>query len=148
MAQDSTVARNEIIPGSLDPAVDSGTPTFNVSNYASYGAQASCCSNSPLQKSSGVWDWSDNLSKSLGNHQLKFGGEFMLIRPSTFATSNGRSSFGFTGVFTQNPQSRSNSGNAVGDLLLGNANCLRQAQQLRRSSAADSRAVTSRISGR
>ena len=124
MAQDSTVARNEIIPGSLDPAVDSGTPAFNVSNYAAYGAQASCCTNSPLRKSSGVWDWSDNLSKSLGAHVLKFGGEFLLIRPSTFATSNGRGSLGFTGVFTQNPQSRSNSGNALADLLLGDANSL------------------------
>ncbi|MBV9937593.1 MAG: TonB-dependent receptor [Acidobacteriaceae bacterium] len=124
MAQDSNVARNEIIPGSLDPAVDSGTPTFNIANYAGYGVQASCCSNSPLRKSSGVWDWSDNLSKSLGAHLLKFGGESMLIRPSTFATSNGRSSLGFTGVFTQNPQSRSNSGNALADLLLGDANSL------------------------
>ncbi len=124
MAQDATVARNEIIPGSLDPLVDSGTPTFNISNYAAYGAQASCCTNSPLRKSSGVWDWSDNLSKSFGAHVFKFGGEFMLIRPDTFATSNGRSSFGFTGVFTQNPQSRSNSGNALADLLLGDANSL------------------------
>jgi hypothetical protein len=124
LASDSTVARNEIIPGSLDPSVDSGTPTFNISNYAAYGAQASCCTNSPLRKTSGVWDWSDNLSKSFGSHLLKWGGEFMLIRPSTFATSNGRSSFGFTGVFTQSPQSRSNSGNALGDLLLGDANSL------------------------
>lgn len=124
MAQDSTVARNEIIRGSLDPLVDSGSPIFNVSNYAAYGAQASCCGNSPLRKSSGVWDWSDNLSKSFGTHVLKFGGEFMLIRPETFATSNGRSSFGFTGVFTQHPQSRSNSGNALADLLLGDANTL------------------------
>ena len=124
MAQDSTVPRNEIIPGSLDTLVDSGTPTFNVSNYASYGAQASCCGNSPLRKSSGVWDGSDNLSKSFGAHTIKFGGEAIWIRPSTFATSNGRSSFGFTGVFTQNPQARSGSGNALADLLLGDANSL------------------------
>lgn len=124
MAQNTTVARNEIITGSLDSLVDSGTPTFNISNYAAYGAQASCCGNSPLRKSSGVWDFSDNLSKTVGTHVLKFGGEFMLIRPDTFATSNGRSTFGFTGVFTQNPQARSSSGNALADLLLGNANSL------------------------
>jgi hypothetical protein len=124
MAQDSTVPRNQIIPGSLDPAVDSGTPGFSVSSYASYGAQAGCCGNSPLRKSSGVWDASDNFSKSIGSHLLKMGGEAMLIRPDTFATSSGRGSFGFTGVFTQSPQSRSNSGSSVADLLLGDANSL------------------------
>jgi hypothetical protein len=124
MAQDATVPRNEIIPGSLDTRVDSGTPTFALSSYASYGSQAGCCSNSPLTKSSGVWDWSDNVSKSWGAHVLRFGSEFMLIRPSTFATSNGRSSFGFSGVFTQNPQKRSGTGSSIADLLLGDANSL------------------------
>ena len=122
--QDATQALNPIIPGSLDPLVTSGTPAFNVSGYAGLGSQPSCCSNSPLRKSSGVWDWSENLSKSIGSHVLKFGGEFILIRPSTFATSNGRGSFGFTGVFSQNPQARSGSGSAVADLLLGDANSL------------------------
>jgi hypothetical protein len=122
--QDATAPREEIIPGSLDPQIDSGFPTFNVSNYAGLGAEPGNYGNSPLRKSSGVWDWSDNLSKSFGAHVLKFGAEFMLIRPSTFAASNGRSSFGFTGVFTQNPQARSGSGNAVADLLLGDANSL------------------------
>ncbi|MDQ2900659.1 MAG: TonB-dependent receptor, partial [Acidobacteriota bacterium] len=122
--QDATQALNPVIPGSLDPAVTSGTPTFNVSGYAGLGSQPSCCGNSPLRKSSGVWDWADNLSKSFGSHLLKFGGEFILIRPSTFAASNGRGSFGFTGVFSQNPQARSATGSSIADLLLGDANSL------------------------
>jgi hypothetical protein len=121
---DATVPRNEVIPGSLDPSIQSGTPIFNVSGFAALGSQASCCSNSPLTKTSGVWDWSNNVSKTFGAHLLKFGGEFMLIRPSTQAASNGRSSFGFTGVFSQNPQSRATSGSAIADLLLGDANSL------------------------
>ncbi len=124
MNQDATTPRNEIIPGSLDPRVTSGTPVFNVSGFAGLGSQPGCCGNSPLKKTSGVWDWSDNMSKSFGAHVMRFGGEFMLIRPGTFATSNGRSSFGFTGVFTQNPQGRSNTGNSLADLLLGTANSL------------------------
>jgi hypothetical protein len=52
------------------------------------------------------------------------GSEFLWIRPRTFSTSNGRSSFGFTGVFTQNPRARGASGNATADLLLGNADTL------------------------
>ena len=122
--QDATVARNELIPGSLDPRITSGYPTFNVSSFAGLGSQPGCCGNSPLTKSSGVWDFSDNVSKSFGAHVMKFGGEFMLIRPSTFAASNGRSSLGFTGVFTQNPQSRGGTGNARCRSFLGTANSL------------------------
>ncbi|MFT4113128.1 carboxypeptidase regulatory-like domain-containing protein [Silvibacterium sp.] len=121
---DSTVARDPIITGSLDSQVDSGTPFFSVSNYAELGSMAGCCGNAPLRKSSGVWDWSDNISKSSGRHVLKTGGEFMLIRPTTFAASNGRSTFGFDGVFTQNPGARSTTGNAVADLLLGDSDTL------------------------
>ena len=124
MHQDATTPFEQIIPGILDPRITSGTPNFNVSGIATIGSQASCCTNSPLRKTSGVWDWSDNVSKSFSGHVLKFGGEFMLIRPSTFAASNGRGSFGFTGVFTQNPQSRAGSGNGIADLLLGDANSL------------------------
>ena len=55
---------------------------------------------------------------------MKFGGEFLWIRPHTFATSNGRSTFGFSGVFTQKPSSRGTTGNALADLLLGDADTL------------------------
>ncbi len=122
--QDATLPENQIIPGSLGPQVTSSIPTFTVSGIATLGAQASCCTNDPLRKSSGVWDLSDNISKTFGGHLLKFGADGMLLRPNTFAANNGRGNFGFTGVFTQNPQSRSNSGNAVADLLLGDANNL------------------------
>jgi hypothetical protein len=124
IASGGTMARNEIIPGSLDLRVTTGTPVFSVSNYSGLGGQAGCCGNSPLQKTAGVFDFADNLSWSVGKHQLRFGGEVLLIRPHTFATSNGRSTFGFTGVFSQNPQSRGSSGNAIADLLLGDANSL------------------------
>lgn len=119
-----TQPRNEIIAGSLDTRVNTGTPTFNVSNLAGLGGQGPCCGNSPLAKTSGVFDYADNVSWSHNKHQFKFGGEFLWIRPHTFSTSNGRSSFGFTGVFTQKPSSRGNSGNALADLLLGDANSL------------------------
>ena len=114
-----TNPRNEVIPGSLDPAINEGTPLFNVSSFAGLGAEA--ISTSPIRKSSGVWDWSDNLSKTLGKHNLKVGGEVLWILPSTFSASNGRSIFGFTGVFTQNPASRGTTGSGLADLLLGDA---------------------------
>ena len=119
-----TMARNEVITGSLDTQVTSGTPNFNVTNISGLGGQAPCCGNSPLRKTSGVFDWADNVSWSHGKHQFKFGGEYLWIRPHTFATSNGRGTFGFDGVFTQNPSSRGTTGNAIADLLLGDADTL------------------------
>jgi hypothetical protein len=120
--QDATLPRDEIIPGSLDPVIKSSIPTFSVTGFPGIGAQPGCCGNSPLTKSSGVWDVSDNVSKSFGKHLLKFGADFQAIRPTTFSALGGRGSFGFTGVFTQDPQRRSGTGNALADLLAGVAN--------------------------
>jgi hypothetical protein len=123
--QDETDPLQQIVPGVLDPNIQHGTPNINVSGgFASVGAQPGAVGNSPLKKSSGVWDFSDNISKAAGNHLLKFGANVQIIRPSTFAALNGRGSLGFTGVFTQNPQSRSGTGNGLADLLLGDANSL------------------------
>ena len=121
--QDETDPLNPIVNGLLDPAILHGTANVTVSGgYASIGAQSGVVGNSPLKKSSGVWDISDNLSKSAGRHLLKFGADVQIIRPSTFAALNGRGTLGFTGVFTQNPQSRANTGSGFADLLLGDAN--------------------------
>jgi hypothetical protein len=123
--QDETDPRNEIVPGILDPSIQHGTPNINVSGgFASIGAQPGAVGNSPLKKSSGVWDISDNVSKAAGKHLLKFGTDVQVIRPSTYSALNGRGTLGFTGVFTQNPQGRSGTGNGLADLLLGDANSL------------------------
>jgi hypothetical protein len=116
--------RNEIIPGSLDPAVFTGTPIFTVNGFTALGNQAPCCGNSPINKTAGVFDFADNLSWSHAKHQFKFGGEFLWIRPTTFATSSGRATFTFDGVFTQNPGSRATTGSSLADLLLGDADML------------------------
>ena len=109
--------RNEIIPGLLDPAITAGMPSINVQNRGGIGAES--VNNSPLYKSSGVFDLADNLSWSRGKHLFKFGGETMWIRPNTQAALGGRGSLGFTGVFTQLPSNRNNTGSGTADLLLG-----------------------------
>ena len=124
LLSNATQALNPIIPGSLGAGINSSIPQFNLTGFATIGAQASCCTNTPLHKTVGVWDFSDNVSKNVHKHTLKTGGELMLIRPSTEAALNGRGVFGFTGVFSQNPQSRSGTGSAVADFLLGTANTL------------------------
>ncbi|MGI4853893.1 MAG: carboxypeptidase regulatory-like domain-containing protein [Janthinobacterium lividum] len=115
-----TQPRNEIIPGLLDPAITEGAPTITITNLGTLNSEA--VGNTPLTKTSGVFDWADNLSWSHGKHLFKFGGEMMWIRPNTLAASNGRGNLGFTGAFTQLPSSRGNTGNALADLLLGYAN--------------------------
>ena len=122
--QDATLAYDEIIPGMLDPAIKSSIPTVGLSGYTGLGGQPGGLGNDPLIKSSGTWDIADNLTKSTGRHLLKLGAEFMFIRPTTFAALGGRGSFNFNGVFTQDPQGRSGTGNSVADLLLGVANRL------------------------
>ena len=109
--------RNEIIPGLLDPAITAGMPNINVQNRGGIGAES--VNNSPLYKSSGVFDFADNLSWSRGKHLFKMGGETMWIRPNTQAALGGRGSLGFTGVFTQLPSNRNSTGSGVADLLLG-----------------------------
>ncbi len=122
VGNDETTPLDAIIPGLLDTPIQHGTPTINVTGYTGIGAQPSCCGNSPLLKSSGVWDMSDNLSKSFSKHLLRFGADVQDIRASTHSALNGRGTLGFTGVFTQNPLSRTNTGSPVADLLLGDAN--------------------------
>jgi outer membrane receptor protein involved in Fe transport len=122
LSSDATQKLNDIIPGAVTSYIDSSTPQFGMSGYPTIGAQAGCCSNSPLHKTSGVWDISDNISKVLGKHTLKFGGELLLIRTTTLAASQSRGSFNFTGVFTEDIQSRPKTGSSVADFLLGTAN--------------------------
>jgi hypothetical protein len=121
---DETVPLNPIIPGLLDPKIQHGTPNVSVTGIAGIGSQPSCCGNSPLNKSSGVWDISDNVSKSFGKHLFKFGTDLQAIKPQTFSALNGRGTIGFTGVFSQDPQNRAKTGNPVADLILGDANSL------------------------
>jgi hypothetical protein len=124
LLSNATQALNQIIPVSLGAGINSSIPQFTITGFPTIGAQAACCTNTPLHKTVGVWDFSDNVSRTVKKHALKTGAEVLLLRPSTEAALNGRGVFGFTGVFTQNPQGRSGTGSAVADFLLGTANGL------------------------
>ena len=122
--QDGTQPLENLIPGALDPKVTSSYPTFGPAGYATLGDQPAGFTNVPLYKSSKVWNFSDNLSIVRKKHTLKMGIDFQILDIPTFATLNGRGSFGFTGVFTQNPQRRPGSGSGLADLLLGLPNSI------------------------
>ncbi len=122
--QDGTLPLENLVAGALDPKVTSAFPTFAPTGYATLGDQPAGFSNVPLYKSSKVWNFSDNFSVVKNKHTMKMGVDFQMLDIPTFATLSGRGSFGFTGVFTQNPQRRPGSGSGLGDLLLGLPNAI------------------------
>jgi hypothetical protein len=119
VTQDGVLPRDEVVKGALDPGVTSGTPNFNLTGYTGIGVENANFGNLPLNKSSAVWNLSNNLSIVRSRHSLKLGFDFQYVRVVTDTTLAGRGSFGFTGVFSQDPQNRANTGSPIADLLLG-----------------------------
>src|SRR6266550_2533983 len=117
--KDGTVPRNEIVPNALAPGVNSSIPNFNITGFAGLGAQPPGLGNIPLNKSSAVWEFSDNATKIFGAHIFKFGFTHQYLKFSTLATLNGRGTFTFDGSYSQNPQARTGTGSAIADLQLG-----------------------------
>jgi len=95
-----------------------GLPNITVSGYTNLG-EASFL---PDAKGSDTFMASDNLLWNKGRHFLKFGGEYRWVRMRFNVAGGARGIFNFSGVFTNNPQSPSNSGNAYADFLLGDPN--------------------------
>lgn len=122
--QDATLPKDEIMAGTLAPGVASSIPTFGVNGYATLGEQPANFGNNPLDKKSRVTNLSDNFSWGRGKQTIRAGFDFQYIDVPTFAALQGRGSFGFTGVFTQNPLSRPGTGSSVADLLLGYPNSI------------------------
>jgi hypothetical protein len=91
-----------------------GLPTFTVNTFASLGDRTFA----PNPKNVGVFQFTDNVSWTRGNHGLKFGGDLRL-RSNFAGTSNiGRGSFTFNGQFTSRTPG-TGIGSALADLLLG-----------------------------
>ncbi len=124
LTQDATQKLEDLIPGALASTVQSGMPTLNITGYAGIGARPANFDNVPVTKKSKVYNFSDNISIVHGKQTTKFGVDFQYLDSPTFATLDGRGSFGFTGVFTQNPQRRPGSGSSVADILLGLPNSI------------------------
>ncbi|HLJ14698.1 MAG TPA: TonB-dependent receptor, partial [Bryobacteraceae bacterium] len=114
----ATLAKNEVVPNALAPGVDNSIPTFSVTGFAQLGAHPAGYTNDFTSRSS-VWEFSDNATKNLGAHILKFGFTHQFLKIYMLTTLNGRGVFTFDGSYTQNPQSRTGTGSGLADLLLG-----------------------------
>jgi hypothetical protein len=115
VAQNTGTPRDDYgIPNSLAEGVQ-GPPVIGITGLNSLGAQG----NLPIDKLSESYQVLDNFTWVHGRHSVKTGFDFRMISPFTNSTLNGKGSFTFNGVYTQNPASRGNTGAAFADYLLG-----------------------------
>ncbi len=99
---------------STNPKV-TGLASFQPAGFANLGDADFL----PNFQASQTTQFLESLSLIRANHSLKIGGDVRL--PNTFfeAYQRGKGQFVFNGVYTQNPQARANTGNTMGDFLLG-----------------------------
>ncbi len=118
------------IQGAPDYPEIHGLPTFTISGINTLGTTGpgtlplatTGSGNLPLDKQGRNIQFLDNLSWVKGRHTLKFGIDFEQVTLYAHVTLQARPVFDFTGVYTQNPQSRAGTGSAFADFLLGDVN--------------------------
>ncbi len=130
IAQNLTVARrfSEFgINGTLENEKITGLPVFNINSFSALGSPgpgnlpipASGGTNFPIEKSGRILQFIDNFSHVRNRHTFKAGVDIQQVQLFVHATNQARPNFTFNGVYTQNPQSRTGTGNALADFLLG-----------------------------
>jgi hypothetical protein len=135
------------IKGALEDPQIKGLPTFAISGLSTLGTANPAANlpvpvtgsaNLPITKAGQTQIVSNTLSLTRGNHSLKIGAEVRWNILNTNVTLQGRPSFNFNGVFTQDPQQRGTqdaqrrgTGHAFADFLLGLPNTATVSTRLR-----------------
>ena len=117
------------IIGAPDISTVLGLPTFAISGLTTIGTTgpgalptpATGSGNLPIDKQGRTIQVDDTVSSVHGRHTTKYGFDFQQVTLYAYSTLNARPSYAFSGVYTQNPQSRSSIGSALADFLLGQA---------------------------
>jgi hypothetical protein len=115
------------IIGAPDLPQVTGLPTFAVTGFTTIGTtgpgtlqtSATGSGNLPIDKQGRTIQVNDNLTWQHGRHVLKFGFDFQQVTLYAKVTLSARPAYSFSGVYTQNPQSRTGTGNPLADFLLG-----------------------------
>ncbi|MGA2147322.1 MAG: TonB-dependent receptor [Bryobacteraceae bacterium] len=105
------------LPPGLGSANDTGLTLFGPTNYAQVGTQNFW----PNTNNFGIYQISDTFSKVLGTHVMKFGVQLMREYNYRLASRYSRGNITFAGYFTQDPNNRGKTGDAMADFLLGDA---------------------------
>jgi hypothetical protein len=115
------------IVGAPDLPQVTGLPTFAVTGLTTIGTTgpgtlqtaATGSGNLPIDKQGRTIQVNDNLTWQHARHVLKFGFDFQQVTLYAKSTLSARPAYSFSGVYTQNPQSRTGTGNPLADFLLG-----------------------------
>ena len=115
------------IIGAPDLPQVTGLPTFAVTGFTTIGTtgpgtlqtSATGSGNLPIDKQGRTIQVNDNLTWQHGRHVLKFGFDFQQVTLYAKVTLSARPAYSFSGVYTQNPQNRTGTGNPLADFLLG-----------------------------
>jgi hypothetical protein len=101
------------IQGIPQTANNGGLPTFSVgSSISSFGSRTNI-----TVQTVGAWEYSDNLTKIVGKHELKIGGQYDWTYGNIAQLPNSRGSFGYNGVYSNVPFSGDGNG-SMADFLL------------------------------
>jgi len=112
---------DEFVPGVPEnPAVAGGISQISLANFTFIGSPDFL----PKRQEPQQYQWLDTLSKTVGNHSLKFGIDLRAPMHNVFQDEPGtRGSLGFDKIFTcqrgANGQCTGNTGISYGDFLLG-----------------------------
>lgn len=96
------------------PAISFSGGAFNIANFGSG-------SYSPGKEKENVYQIIDNVTKTIGNHALKAGVNFLSMRFSTLEPPSSRGNLSYTGEYTSNLNAP-NTGFAAADFLLDSQN--------------------------
>lgn len=115
------------ILGALETDKIKGLPVFNINGFSALGSPgpgnlpipASGGTNFPIEKFGRIFQFIDNFSFVRNRHTFKAGVDMQAVTMFVYATNSARPNFTFNGVYTQNPQARAGSGNALADFMLG-----------------------------
>lgn len=92
-----------------------GLPTMSVAGYTPFGEGGS----RPNFKISETYQINEQLMWFHGSHTVKAGMNYRGVRSHYRITQQARGSFTFNGVFSQDPQNRSRTGDSFADFILG-----------------------------
>ena len=115
------------IIGAPDVPAVLGLPTFAVTGLSTIGTTgpgtlqtaATGSGNLPIDKQGRTIQFNDNLTWQHGRQTFKAGFDYQEVTLYAQSTLNARPVYNFSGVYTQDPQNRSATGNSLADFLLG-----------------------------
>ncbi|HUA84678.1 MAG TPA: TonB-dependent receptor [Bryobacteraceae bacterium] len=114
------------IPNSNQEPESLGFPIFAISGYTGIGGPAAI----PTIRYENTFNPAANFTKMMGRHTIKWGVSLVRRQIVDFQDNSGNGQYSFDSTFDDNPNSPSNSGNAMADFLLGVPGGITQAFQL------------------